>query len=192
MLFIAHRINTINELKYIPLEYGVEIDIRDKDNDLILQHDPFKDGELFEDYLKHFKHSFIILNIKSEGIEFKVLEYLKKYNIKNYFFLDCSIPMINKLINFGENNIAIRYSEYEPVEFINNFKDKCKWLWVDCFTEYPLLTDSILKDFKCCIVSPKLQNREIDELYAGLNECTINKIFSVCDKNYNIKYWLKE
>ena len=69
MLFIAHRINTINELKYIPLEYGVEIDIRDKDNDLILQHDPFKDGELFEDYLK----SDLISNIdKSTFLSFVI------------------------------------------------------------------------------------------------------------------------
>ena len=192
MLFIAHRINTIKELVNIPTNFGVEIDIRDWNKDLILQHDPFKEGELFEEWLKHYNHSLIILNIKSEGIEFKVLEYLKKYNILNYFFLDCSVPMINKLINLGEKNIAIRYSEYEPEEFIYKFKGKCKWLWIDCFTYYPNLSYNILNDFNCCIVSPKLQNREILTKYAGINELIIDKIYSVCDKIYNVNYWLKE
>lgn len=87
MNFIAHRINTIDELKTIPFEYGVEIDIRDSNNRLILQHDPFKDGEDFDEYLKHYRHGILILNIKSERIEMKVLELIEKYNIKDYFFL---------------------------------------------------------------------------------------------------------
>jgi len=52
--YIAHRINTIEELGKIPREYGVELDLRDFGDRLILQHDPFKDGEDFEEYLKHY------------------------------------------------------------------------------------------------------------------------------------------
>ena len=52
MEFIAHRINTIEELKKVPNEYGVELDLRDYGDKLILQHDPFTDGEKFEEYLK--------------------------------------------------------------------------------------------------------------------------------------------
>ena len=78
MEYIAHRINTIEELKQIPSEYGVELDLRDYGRRLILQHDPFKDGEDFEEYLKHYNHGTMILNIKSERIEFKVLDLIKK------------------------------------------------------------------------------------------------------------------
>ena len=86
-LFCCHRINTINELKTIPKKHGIEIDLRDNLNEEIyISHDPFKSGENFEEFLKHYAHSFIILNIKSERIEYKVLELLKKYNIVNYFF----------------------------------------------------------------------------------------------------------
>ena len=86
MEYIAHRVNTIKELKKVPKEYGVEVDLRDFENRLILQHDPFKDGEDFEEYLKYYNHGTIILNIKSESIEHKVIELVKKYNINNYFF----------------------------------------------------------------------------------------------------------
>ena len=86
MEYIAHRINAIEELKQIPKEYGVELDLRDYGERLILQHDPFKDGEDFEEYLKYYNHGTMILNIKSERIEHKVLELIQKYNIKKYFF----------------------------------------------------------------------------------------------------------
>ena len=86
MEYIAHRVNTIKELKKIPKEYGVELDLRDFGNRLVLQHDPFMDGEDFVEYLKCYDHGTMILNIKSERIECKVLELLKKYNIKDFFF----------------------------------------------------------------------------------------------------------
>ena len=108
MEYIAHRINTINELMNISPEHGVEIDLRDFGDRLILQHDPFKDGEDFEQFLNKYEHGTLILNIKSEGIEFKVKMLLKKYNIKNYFFLDSSFPMINLLSSSGEKKIALR------------------------------------------------------------------------------------
>ncbi|MDG0794535.1 hypothetical protein OMP38_29615 [Cohnella ginsengisoli] len=64
MEYIAHRINTVAELKMVPHEYGVELDLRDYGDRLILQHDPFTDGEDFEEYLKHYQHGTMILNIK--------------------------------------------------------------------------------------------------------------------------------
>ena len=118
MRYIAHRINTIKELLKVPKKYGVEIDLRDYGDKIILQHDPFKKGVDFENYLKFYNHKFIILNIKSEGIEFKVLKILKRFKIKNYFFLDCSFPMINLLSSKNEKKIALRFSEFESIQTI--------------------------------------------------------------------------
>jgi len=79
--FSCHRINTIRELLTIPIEYGIELDLRDNINGNIhISHDPFIEGELFDEFLEYYNHSFIILNIKSERIEWKVLELLEKYN----------------------------------------------------------------------------------------------------------------
>ena len=52
MIFCCHRINTVKELKNIPLSYGIEIDLRDNLNgDIYIAHDPFVNGELFSEFL---------------------------------------------------------------------------------------------------------------------------------------------
>lgn len=195
MIFISHRINTIQDLKNTPKSYGIEIDLRDYQDRLILQHDPFKDGENFEDFLLHYDHGTMILNIKSERIEYRVLELLKKYNIKEYFFLDSSFPMIYSLLNDGINNIAVRFSEFEGIDTIQNLKNKVKWIWVDCFTELPITADNYnaLKKmgFKFCLVSPDLQGQKekIYEYKKFLKDEGI--IFdAICVKSRNIEKWL--
>ena len=194
MEYIAHRINTIKELKSIPREYGVELDLRDFGNRLILQHDPFMDGEDFEEYLKCYDHGTMILNIKSERIEYKVLELVQKYNIKDYFFLDSSFPMIYSLSKSGEKNIALRFSEFEGIDTILNMKGKIDWIWVDCFSKLPIDNENynLLKQhgFKFCLVSPELQGQDekLEEYKKYLNDKNI--IFdAVCTKIYNAKRW---
>src|SRR3989338_1075519 len=166
MEIIAHRINSVKELKNVPPEFGCEVDLRDKGNRVILQHDPFKDGEDFEEYLNAYKHGTLILNIKSERIEPQVLDLVKKYKIKKYFFLDSSFPMIFTLVNQGESNIAVRYSEFEMMESVLKMKGKVKWVWVDCFYSLPLdrISFSKIKEagFKICLVSPELHQRPQD------------------------------
>lgn len=196
MLFISHRINTIEELKQIPSEYGIEIDIRDEKNDLILVHDPFKTGEKLDDFFKYYNKSFIILNIKSERIEYRVIELLKKYNITEYFFLDSSFPMIYQLNKIKENNIAIRYSEYESIESVKRVKDMVKWVWIDCFTKLPLdkETYEIIKEMnlKICIVSPELQNHNIKmiDTFKDIINSNNFKIDAICSKIYNVQKWI--
>ena len=209
MEYIAHRVNTIEELQQTPKEYGVEVDLRDYEERLILQHDPFKDGEDFEEFLKHFNHGTMVLNIKSEGIEHKVIEYIHQYNIKKYFFLDSSFPMICLkrsifldrslemsclLSKNNEKNIALRFSEYEEVDTILTMAGKVKWVWVDCFSRLPITSDkyALLKEngFQLCLVSPELQRQdEKVELYRqDLHENGI--VFdAICTKIYNIKRW---
>ena len=194
MEYIAHRINTIEELKTIPTKYGVELDLRDFGDRLILQHDPFTDGEDFEEYLKYYNHGTMILNIKSERIEHKVLELIKKYNIKKYFFLDSSFPMIYLLSNDDEQNIALRFSEFEGIDTILNMQNKVKWVWVDCFSQLPITYQnySLLKEqgFKFCLVSPELQgqNEKLEEYKQYLEKENI--IFdAICTKIYNIDKW---
>ena len=194
MEFIAHRINTIEELKQIPTKYGVELDLRDFGDRLILQHDPFKDGLDFEEYLKNYRHGTMILNIKSERIEHKVLELVKKYGVNKYFFLDSSFPMIYQLSKNGEKNIALRFSEFEGIDTILAMTGKVEWVWVDCFTKLNFTAeDSKLlkkKGFKFCLVSPELQGQyeKISEYkqYLKSNEIQFD---AICTKNINIELW---
>ena len=194
MHFIAHRVNTIKELLNTPTEYGVEIDLRDFGEKLILQHDPFKDGECFEEYLKNYNHGTMILNIKSEGIEARVLKLIKKYAIKNYFFLDCSFPMINLLSSKGEKNIALRFSEFEGLDTIRLMSQKVNWIWIDCFSKFPVTLDNykILKklNLKLCLVSPELQGQELKvKFYKQYLQKEGIIVDAICSKLHIIKKW---
>lgn len=195
MLYCCHRVNTIEQLKNVPYEYGIEVDLRDNHHgDIYLSHDPFTNGEGFENFLQHYKHSFIILNIKSERIEYNVGDLLKKYNISDYFFLDSSFPMIYKLSNEGERKLAIRFSEYEGLDTVLAMRGKIDWVWVDCFTKNPLTKEiyTKLKDcgFKVCFVSPELQNQphKINEYRDYFVKQNIH-LDMVCTKVYNIPIW---
>lgn len=197
-MFCCHRINTSSELKNIPIKYGIEVDLRDGLNGCIhLSHDPFVIGELFDTFLNKYMHAFIILNIKSERIEYKILDILKKFNICNYFFLDSSFPMIYKLSCEGEQNISVRFSELESIDTVMKLRGKIKWVWIDCFTKNPLTHDvytNLKKEgFKLCFVSPELQNQnsKIEEYRDYFQKNNIH-LDMICTKSYNIDRWIKK
>ncbi len=195
MEYIAHRINTVAELEALKTCYGVELDLRDNlKGQIYIAHNPFEDGENFETYLKCYKHGTMILNIKSERIELKALELLKKYEVNKYFFLDSSFPMIKLLSDMGEHNIALRFSEMEGLDTIRNMAGKAKWVWVDCFTYLPI-TEKIYKELKSlgynlCMVSPELEGQpEKLELYRQQLKQQGIEMDAICTKNYNISFW---
>jgi hypothetical protein len=194
MIYIAHRVNTIAELRRVPKEYGVEIDLRDQGNRLILQHDPFKDGEDLSDYLNDYQHSFLILNIKSERIEFRILELLKQHNISRFFLLDCSFPMIYHLSKEGESNIALRFSEFEGTDTLVSMRGKAQWVWIDCFTRWSINRKvfTLLRNsgYKLCLVSPELVGRE-NQISKYKNYLMEQGIVcdAICTKIHNISEW---
>ena len=176
MEIILHRRNTISLLKETAVKYGIEVDIRSNSNKLIISHDPYTNGCDFIEWLKFYKHRTLIINLKEEGLENKILSYIKSFNIKSYFFLDQSFPFLIKTANEGNPNCAIRVSEYESIETALNLKNKIKWVWVDLFTKFPLSFNNYKElkkaNFKLCLVSPELQknNMKIEKLKFFLNQ----------------------
>jgi len=161
---ILHRINTIDLLEKTSSNFGVEIDIRSNGESLILHHDPFKQGELFKDWIKSYHHGTLILNVKEEGLESPLLKLMNKYQINDFFFLDQSFPFLRKTALMGESRCAVRVSEYENIETVLSLSGMVDWVWVDCFTRFPLkkkdadqLTNA---GFRLCLVSPELQGRK--------------------------------
>jgi hypothetical protein len=161
---ILHRINTREELIKCPHDLGVEVDIRSDGEILILHHDPFSDGENFEDWLAVFNHGTLILNVKEDGLEGLLIQLMKKNNIEHFFFLDQSFPYLVKTFLAGESRSAIRVSEFENIDTAMTLAGKVDWVWVDCFTRFPLTAESAYRlqregAFKLCFVSPELQGR---------------------------------
>lgn len=196
--YIAHRINKINELQSLPAEYGIELDLRDDLNGRIyISHNPFEPGEDFEEYLKQYHHATMILNIKSERIELRILELLRQYKITDYFFLDSTFPMIYLLSEQREKRIALRLSEFEGMDTIRTMAGKVEWVWIDCFTKIPVEKREIeeLKSlgYKTCFVSPELQGRDRDiEVYKNYFEENAIVFDAICTKKYNIQRWQTE
>jgi len=190
MRYIAHRINTSQQLSAVERDFGVEVDLRDRGDRLILEHDPFGDGEDFESYLAVYKHDLMILNIKSERIEHRVLEALLKYKtVPDYFFLDSSYPMIRKLVSLGERKVAVRFSEFEPIEYALALKGQIDWVWVDCFSRLPLdqrSYDMLKPHFKLCLVSPELQGHSTDRIQEFKRQVKDFEIDAVCTKVPNL------
>jgi len=189
MKLISHRRNTIHELNTTPKNYGVEVDIRSRGEQLIINHDPFVDGESFEDWISEYQHGTLILNIKEEGLEGRLISLMEAHGIEDYFFLDQSFPFLVKWAKAGEHRCAIRVSEFEAIETALTLAGKVDWVWVDCFNYFPLSHEDAqrLKNagFKLCLVSPELQGRdaetEIPQLIQLLGERGI-KADAVCTK----------
>ena len=162
MEIIIHRINLINELKNIPEEFGCEIDIRTDGSKLILNHDPFKKGDNLLDYLDEYKNGTLVLNIKESGIEDLVIQEVSKRKIKSYFLLDVEFPYLLSSTEKGIKNVAVHFSEKEPIENTELFVGKADWVWVDTITQFPIEQSNIkvLKQFNLCFVCPSRWGRE--------------------------------
>lgn len=164
MKLIAHRRNTLADLSATPPACGVEVDVRSYGDQLIVHHEPFQQGESFDAWIAAYRHSTLIVNVKEEGLEGRVMQRLLDRGIDDYFFLDQSFPFLLKTALAGERRCAVRVSEFESLSTALALAGKVDWVWVDCFTRFPLdkrewllLTEA---GFRICLVSPELLGRD--------------------------------
>jgi hypothetical protein len=199
MKLIAHRRNTLAELAATPPELGVEVDLRSYGDRLVLHHDAMVPGEDFDAWIRAYHHGTLILNVKEEGLEARLLSIMKERGIDDFFFLDQSFPFLIKTAKQGEPRSAVRVSEFEAVDTALTLAGKIRWVWVDCFTHFPLDEAGVrrLKDagFSLCLVSPELQGRfeeaEILDLrrrFAGWGL----EPDAVCTKLAMVEVWSRE
>ena len=139
-------------------KFGIEMDLRDHNGNIIISHDLVNTKKVyyFYKFLNDFSkkinknHTVLALNIKSDGISEILKKTLKKYSIKNYFVFDMSVP---ELIKYKKKRIKFfeRFSNYEKNLVFNNSSDG---IWVDnFFGEYNFPKLKIKK--KMCFVSPE-------------------------------------
>jgi hypothetical protein len=193
MILIAHRVNSVKSLNKVPHRFGIEIDIRSIGRDLILQHDPFERGELLATWLDAYQHKTLILNVKEEGLEPELIKLMNSKGIDDYFFLDQSFPFIVKSFKNHEKRCAVRVSDFESIETAITISGKINWVWVDCFSHFPLNKNDALRlkdaGFNLCLVSPELHEVKADEVIkqfiAAIKENAINPD-AVCTKRLDL------
>ena len=159
MIIIKHRVNSIKEINP---KFGLEIDIHNYNNKLVLAHDhPNEQSIKLEDFITHIpKNSLLAINIKNEEVEAELKIILSRSKTTNYFTFDWPVTSLHNAINH-DLNCAFRLSEYEK-----NIVPNCPWVWLDSFNGIWYDADFLISlkksGIKLAIVSPELHNREAD------------------------------
>ena len=159
MIIIKHRVNSIKEINP---KFGLEIDIHNYNNKLVLAHDhPNEQSIKLEDFITHIpKNSLLAINIKNEEVEAELKIILSRSKTTNYFTFDWPVTSLHNAINH-DLNCAFRLSEYEK-DIVPN----CPWVWLDSFNGIWYDADFLISlkksGIKLAIVSPELHNREED------------------------------
>ncbi len=158
------------------------------------------EGDDFDHWLSEYrKHKIsgpLILNTKEDGLESYCLERLRDQDIKNYFFLDTTIPTLVKwTLKKNLPNFAVRFSAYEPLSSIMAFATKTSWVWIDCFDGIPpdpRHVAELKKFFRICLVSPELQVGMTADLARLIRDFSpvLSLIDAVCTKNPDL--WPQE
>jgi hypothetical protein len=168
LIIVAHRRNRIEDLLSTPPELGVEMDVRIRGDRLVVAHDPFEDGPDLHDWLAHFRHRLLIVNVKEEGLETHILGRLRAKDVEDFFFLDQSFPFLIRTLRGGESRCAVRISEYESVQTALSLAGQADWVWVDGFQGFPLTAERAGElrqaGFRMCLVSPELHGRDASEI----------------------------
>lgn len=192
MEIIAHRRNRIDELIATPREHGVEVDIRSEGDRLVIHHDPFASGPDFEEWIGYYRHGTLILNVKEEGLEMRLLAIMADRGIDRFFFLDQSFPFLIRTARQGERRSAVRVSEYESIDTALAVAPMIDWAWIDCFSRFPLDHEAAGRlraaGLRLCLVSPELQGRPVDEI-ASLRALLANECIgadAVCTKRADL------
>lgn len=188
-IICSHRVNSAAVLGTVDEKYGVEMDLRSHGEQIHLVHDPFVLGEKFEEWLDAYHHAFIVLNVKEEGLEDRIMEILNRRGINAWAFLDQSVPFLVRTLRGGESRCMVRVSEYESIETALSLPNRPDWVWLDSFTGgLPSAADiRRLHDhgFQMMVASPELQGRDLAAEISGITELFVSAgvpLAGVCTK----------
>ncbi len=192
MEYIVHKVNTEEKLSQIPTKYGIELDLRIRNNKLVLCHEHSDCNTEFEKFLQNYNHKILVANIKDSGIEDIVIETLKRNKIENFFLLDIEFPYLIKNYEVKGKYLSTRFSEFEDIKTSSNLVNKVDWIWIDTFNKLPIDNQNleVIKKFKSCLVSPSRWGRsnEIDEVIKELKDLKYFPDFTMVDYD-EINIW---
>ena len=161
-------------------DFGLETDVRDFNEKLVISHDIANsksiDLELFLDWYVQFgNETTLALNVKADGLALSLKNCLNKFNVKNYFVFDMSIPDSKEYIS---NNLVF-YSRQSEIESDPVFYDFAKGIWLDSFDLQWYTADLIkghLNSSKdVAIVSPELHGRDYLPFWHWLKKNKLQK-----------------
>ena len=168
--------NSISALvRAYELGFGVELDVRDSDSQIVIAHDsPNNRSVLFSVLLDQlnqnkFDNEIMAINIKADGLSLEISKLIKKYNLSNYFIFDMSIPEMLHYKNAGLKYFS-RLSEFEKSPIMLN---NAAGVWLDAFKsewyDKVFINKLLGKVNKVCIVSAELHGRDCSQQWELIN-----------------------
>lgn len=160
------------------LGFGTETDIRDACGTLVISHDPpasvdaqLSAEQFFELFCEYDRSLPLALNIKSDGLAAMLLELLRRFEIRNYFVFDMSVPDALGYLRHGVR----AFTRQSELELQPSFYDKAAGVWMDAFygdwIDHQAVQSHLSAGKDVCIVSPDLHKRPHEAVwrqYAGM------------------------
>jgi hypothetical protein len=153
--------------------YGIETDLRDLGGDIVVSHDlPLRGAVGFENLLQAYtakgNGTPLALNIKADGLQVRVAQLLTRYQVRNFFVFDMSLPDSLHYLR-GGMPVFLRLSEYEPE---TTLLDRAAGIWLDAF-EGEWWTPETVRALQArgkavAVVSPELHGRPHEEAWQAL------------------------
>lgn len=171
--------------------FGVETDIRDYNGDIVISHDPPKDGTIsLENFLNVYRkymssssaENMLALNVKSDGLYTLLAENFKRAGLSDnhYYFFDMSVPEQYQYISRGFRTYS-RSSEFEK-ELL--FPEKMVGVWLDQFEECDHIEKELPRllglNIPITIISPELHGRDKTKVWELLKEYRNCEQISLC------------
>lgn len=154
--------------------FGVEFDIRDSSDGIVLAHDPWESDPV---HLGRFLSTLpaagtLAINIKSCGLASRLRQELDAHGVSpaRCFCFDMAVP---DHLSYPKNGLPAyaRLSELEP---LGDFARKADGIWLDGFesTWWDCdMVESLLRGgSRVCVVSPDLHRRNWHECWAVIRE----------------------
>ena len=152
--------------------FGVELDVRDLDGDLVVSHDPPRGGALALDEVLRLYAALdlpgrLAINIKADGLCGDLTAMLAKFGATSKSFVfDMSTPDMRPYLKSGVP-VFTRFSDVEPTPV---FYAESQGVWVDSFAGPWASTtraiSELLADKYVALVSPELHGMPHHEAWA--------------------------
>lgn len=156
------------------LGFGTETDVRDRNGELVISHDPPRGGEMtFDEMLDILgdRDLPLAVNVKADGLADPIkAAFARRPHLTRWFLFDMSVPDTVQQLKRG-NPVFARLSEYEPT-VPERVASACGGVWLDGFDGQwwtpALVGEWTARGKAVCVVSPDLHKRDPEACWAGL------------------------
>jgi hypothetical protein len=170
-------------LKAASLFDGLEIDLKNKDGEIVLSHDPLSKKQTYtnlEEILKKSPDTFFAFNIKEDGLSHSLKKLITKYKITKYTCFDLSRP---EFLKYQDSKLKV-YHRFGDQDLLPP-PSKCEGIVLDVFKQKNF--NRVLNKLK---LSPTIPLFIISPELHGENHTNVWKTLRLFENSHKIPLYL--